>query len=441
MENMQKKKVLCLFDYGVNTGFAVVSRNIINRLHKTGKYDFDIIGINYNGCPLDRNTWPGNVYPAVIGINRRYQDFHGRQHFIDMLQQADDYDLIFIIQDTFIIEPIIDAVKESISQKTKQPPVIFYFPIDATPKKDWVETVSKCDYPVAYTQYAKNECVKILPELSSKIQVIYHGHDFKDIYPVDKKELQQFKRVYYAGKADNKFIVVNVNRNQGRKDIGRSFMILNELKKRGHKDILFYMHMAEKDAGGDLRAMAANFDLEWGEDWVSPLNFLPHMGVDQKTLNLIYNSADCFLSTTHGEGHGLTIADAVSAKVPIVIPDNTCLSELWGEGRGSLVPAGDNPSHWIIKENDNELMRPLMNVEKAADAIEHIKNGVLPDVEGAYQWLQQYSWDNVCKNWEKLFDEAQPKTIEKQPNSTQLPRAERRRLERELKKQSKKKNV
>ena len=301
---------------------------------------------------------------------------------------------------------------------------------------------------MAYTQWAKDECLAWKPELKEKIRVIHHGVDINRLYHMDR-DLSEFRQKWFEGYADGKFLIINVNRNQSRKDIIRTFMILAELKSRGHTDLHLYMHMAQQDVGGDINEMAKNFGLEFGKDWTCPANFNPHSGVDIDALNHIYNVADCLISTTCGEGFGLSICDGAITKTPMVLPANSCIPEIMANNRAHLVPAGETSSAWIMKEMDNERLRPLMNVEKGADAVERIINGDLPDIEGAYTWALEHNWDYIAKEWEAIFDEAQPKIVKGKKTSgpvvpaptalmEQLNRAERRRLEREMAKRAKK---
>lgn len=433
----QKKNMLVWCDYVCATGFAKVGQGIMKGLASSGKYNLDIVGINYDGMPVDPEQWPGRVFPAFVGLNQKYHDLFGRQHLVDRLVASEDYyDIIFFIQDTFNIEMggFIDAVNQAISQKQKRPKVVFYFPIDATPKESWVRAVSKTDYPVAYTNYARNEVCKIDPSLWQKTKVIYHGHDFGGLYPIEE-DMADFRKMYFGGHiSNNAFLIINVNRNQTRKDIIRSFMILNELKKRGHQNIHLYMHMAQYDVGGDLVEMASNFDLMFGRDWSCPANFSPQTGIPQDILNKLYNSANCYLTTTHGEGFGLTLLEAGATKLPIVAPDNTCIRELYSDNKAFLVPAGETSSAWIMKENDNERLRPLMNVREAANAIERIIKGDKPDIQKTYEWVRSLSWDNICKEWEFLFDSIEPIYSKQVSPSPMLNRAERRRIEREQRK-------
>jgi len=112
-----------------------------------------------------------------------------------------------------------------------------------------------------------------------------------------------------------------------------------------------------------------------------------------------------------GEGWGLSITEAMATKTPIVVPNNTSIPEITDNGkRGWVAGSGDSPSHWIIKENDNDRIRPLMNVEDAADAIIEImenKNGIVEKkVEAAYEFAQELTWKHVMKDWTNVFNKA-----------------------------------
>ena len=414
---MSKTRVLAWGDYCCSTGFATVMSNIMQELNATGNYEIDVVGINYAGGPYDTERFPGNVWPAISALRMQgpYQDYHGRQVFLDMLGSR-EYDVVFIVQDTFIVLPIAEQILEVQRNKPTPFSTIFYYPFDCAPREEWVkQCVASFDFPVAYTEYAKNESRKYLGPLADRHDVIYHGTNLKDFFPVEDPKIVQNVRNGIFGPMADKFIVTNINRNQGRKDISRSFMVLKELKDRGHDDIVFYMHMQESDFGGSILQMARNFNLEPGKDWIlpNPQQFNAHMGFPIEMINHIYNASDAFLTTTHGEGWGLSITEAMAAKLPVVGPDNTSLPEILGEDRGWRIPSGDNPSMWIIKDNDNERARPLMDVEKAADAILEIKNN--PEeaqrrANNAYDWIQTYTWKNVSQDWIKIFKKAANKS-------------------------------
>jgi glycosyltransferase involved in cell wall biosynthesis len=312
------------------------------------------------------------------------------------------------------VKDIVPQIVELQNTKPGSFKTIYYYPFDCGPRAEWVtDCVAHFDFPVAYTEYAKNESRKFIGEFAEPQHVIYHGTNTKDFYVLDPVKREEARKAIFPEAMQDKFIVTNVNRNQGRKDISRSLLVLKEILNRGVNDVFFYMHMQETDFGGSIMQMAQAIGLEPNQNFTvpDPRQFGAHSGFPIDFLNGIYNASDAYITTTHGEGWGLSITEAMATNLPVVGPRNTSLPEILGENseRGWLVNSGHTPSHWIIKDNDNERMRPLMSVEEAADAILYIKDHpeeAQRKATLAHAWVQEHTWVSICKQWKSLFDEA-----------------------------------
>jgi glycosyltransferase involved in cell wall biosynthesis len=381
------------------TGFGTVSRNIFEGLYKTGRYEIDILGINYWGDP---HNFPYRIWPT--GTNSQ-KDPYGRQKVLNMIPQM-DFDILFLLQDSFIMEFIPVLIPHLKKNRPKPHRSICYYPVDSIIKQKWAENIAPVDYIVAYSEFGKQETLKRIDR--PDIRVIPHGVNSAEYHPLPKEEVETFKKQYFGPFADH-FIITNVNRNQQRKDIPRTIAAFQEFRKIVPESIL-YLHMAIKDQGWDLQEVCTNMGLDTSKDVIFPKNFGPNQGYPRHILNMLYNCSDVVLSTTLGEGFGLAWLEAMAARVPIIMPANTMLPEFITDETGYLVKSGNNPSLWTVIQFDNEVRRPLTDVEDLVKVLLDVYNN--PEeakrrAENGYKWVTtKMDWQkHIAKYWVKLFDE------------------------------------
>jgi glycosyltransferase involved in cell wall biosynthesis len=405
MTNKTNKKIRVVF-YGdsptVATGFGTVSRNILLPMHATGLFDIKVLGVNYYGDP---HEMPFPIWPASSMAGGRF-DPYGVDKTKQMLSNM-DFDLLLMLQDSFILEFVGELIPQ-LKAAGKKFKSIVYFPIDGFPKKKWVEAMSVADYPVTYTKWAVKQCEKVCPPIASKLRYIYHGVNTSDFYPLSYKEIVDFRKQYF-GKFFDKFIITNVNRNQRRKDLPKMMIAFKEFKKVRPNSLL-YLHCAVQDQGGNLQEIANQLGLVIGEDLVFPVNFGPNQGYPIDVLNMIYNASDVVVSTCLGEGWGLSTVEAMAAKTPIIFPSNTSLPEILGEDRGLLVKSGATWSEHMIIDLDNEVLRPLVNVEDMVEKLCMLYDSELMRhqlAEAAYKWItEELVWEkNITPRWISLCKE------------------------------------
>jgi glycosyltransferase involved in cell wall biosynthesis len=409
------KHILCLMDYGkdTRTGFATVSSNIKREIKKAygEQVSLDILGINHYGEDYVEEDGT-RVFSAKI--NDVKNDDFGRYYFLKMVQEG-DYDGIFIIQDLGVIHPII-PILESIKQKKKEAnkklfKSIWYFPVDCHLFATLTRHLEFFDVVVTYTEFGRDEILKFRPDLKGKIKVVNHGNNPKDFYPLNEEEKKKFRKEYFGKNAD-KLIITNVNRNQPRKDIPNTIFGFIEAKKDWKqngltKEPFLYLHCMPKDPlGHDLRAILMQTQLvEYKDFMLLPKQYEENLlGIDM--LNGIYNSSDVFITTTLGEGWGLTITEAFATKLPVIAPNTTSIKEISGEGSRAylletIVPfcstvdniIREQSDCWEIGERIIEVSNDLLN-----------KNQKLNDkVEKAYKYVNTLTWEDVCKRWIEYF--------------------------------------
>lgn len=309
------KKVLCLFDYKSYTGFATVSTNIKKELkaHFGQDLHLDIVAINYFGEPIEEED--GTYVISAVKSAPKKDDF-GRFGFLKILKDSNEYDGIFIIQDLGVITKMIQVLEgikaEKKRNKKKVFKSIFYFPIDCTIIPSVIEGIDFFDTLVTYTEYGRNEVLKIKPQLKGKVKVIPHGNNGKNFFPLPSDEILRFRNEYFGDNA-HKFIFTNVNRNQPRKDIPTTIFAFVEASKRWKKEGLknepfLYLHMDGKDPmGWDLRALLMQTHLKEGIDYMifDTQKYVQGASIDM--LNKIFNACDVYVTTTLGEGWGLCL--------------------------------------------------------------------------------------------------------------------------------------
>lgn len=394
------------------TGFGTVSRNIFEGLHKSGRYDIDILGINYWGDPHD---FPYRIWPT--GTNAQ-KDPYGRQKVLQMIPQM-DFDILFLLQDSFIMEFVKNLIPHLKQNRTKPFKSILYYPVDSIIKQEWAENIEPADYLIAYSEFGRQETLKRIPHRED-IRVVPHGVNAREYHPIPKEEIENFRKQYFGSYADH-FIITNVNRNQQRKDIPRTIQVFKEFRKQVPESIL-YLHMAMKDQGWNLPEVCKSMGLDITKDVIFPKNFGPNQGYPRHVLNMLYNCSDVVMSTTLGEGFGLAWLEAMAAKVPVLMPANTMLPEFITEDIGWLCKSGDDPSHWTVIQFDNEVQRPLVHVDDMVNQLLAIHSN--PDeakrrAENAYKWIHdKMDWLNciVPNYWVPIFDEAVKTMNEEEEN-------------------------
>lgn len=400
---MEKKKVLWLSDFNCATGFATVAHNIVEQLLQTGKYDFTVVGINHMGDPYDFKRWPFPIYPArdlVKAVkDQQYADPLGRPRFLDLLHTG-RYDIAFTMQDTYVMEGIAGIIKEAKKRFDFQ--WIFYYPVSGRVQDSWINNcVMLADIPVAYTNFARSETVRVNPAANPR--VIYQGVNTKHFYPIE--DSTAFRKMYFREHA-GKFIVTNVNRNQHRKDIPRTIAAFAKFR-RERPDSFLYLHMNPTDVGGNIFEMARYWDLQQNIDFMVPDNFYEGVGYPVNILNQIYNASDACISTTMGEGWGLTVTEAMATKTPVIIPDNTSLSEIGADGRARLVKSGRD--FVCFGPLDLNQYRPLTDVDDLVDALidcHDNREKYQQMADKAYEWVVTLSWENIGKQWREVFETA-----------------------------------
>lgn len=391
-----KKQILFYSDSPAKeTGFAQVAKNILKALAETGKYEIEVVSTNHSMSWYDQSKYPYKIHYLVDG-GRNERLFYG-------LLLGKKYDAVFILNDWHVIQAALPYLKQAKDKHgTKS---IVYFPVDyeIVTASDFAG-IEKIDFPVVYTNYAYEKIVNFLSKKEKKkLRYIHHGVDIEDMFP-DNDLRVQFRD--FLGISNDEVLLVNVARNQWRKDIPRSIEIVSRLQK-SYPSIKYYIHTKYSDV------MSGNVSLS---DIIARLNAeviatakdFNEITFTRKMLRGIYNAADLVISTSTGEGWGLSTTEAMACGVPVVVPNNTIFSEIIGKNEecGYLVDCEDG---YTVSYPDSGHLRKRVDLKKfEKKVLQAITNReqTLEKTKNALEWTASHNWNIINKQWLNLFEAA-----------------------------------
>lgn len=393
-------KMLALFDYNSFTGFATVSRNIVAQWTKSFGNDLkiDIIAINYFGDDYNQGE---NIRVISGKLKDAGKDDFGRHVFLRTIKDV-DYDVIFILQDLGVVLPMIKILKDIKDEKKASNrhnfKSLFYFPVDFALTPNLVKDLDFFDFIGTYTEYGRTQVLNINPNLKGKLKVIPHGSNLNDFKPTS---LLDFRKEYF-GSNQSKFIVSNINRNQSRKDIPTTIFGFLEYNQEYNRNSLLYLHMNPKDpAGWNIRTILSQTPLVEGIDYMFPSEEDYSKGASIEKMNLIYNASDVFLTTATGGGWELSVTEAMTCQVPVIIPKHTSFVEIGGkngerayflETLYPCVALVDNIIRWQCDY--------LEIAEKLDEVKKDIDNRTLAlsnKLDKAYDYVCKLDWKDIAK--------------------------------------------
>jgi len=387
-----KKKLLIWCDSPtVPTGFGNVAKNLFSDLYKI--FDVAILGINEFGLRrYDATKY--HIYPTDRA------DMLGLERFPLVLKDFNP-DIILLFQDIFNIDYAFPVIEKW----NKDVPILFYFPIDGTPvNQAWKTVLGKATKLITYTKWGVNAIRKAHPELKDiVIENLYHGVDFGTFYPMSADIRRRFKE---DRGWDNKFLILSVNRFQPRKMLplalrghalftkgykvcscGNIYLAsedrcdLNDCgpediisQHNGHDDAFLYVHanaverMMGPGKANTLQAhlLNAGFKSEDINKTVTAFGGnLYETPLPESQINMLYNMADVNISTTLGEGVGLSLIESAATGTTSIAPKHSAIPEMLGD-TGYIIP---NIVHINIAM-DNGHLRPVMAMKPYLDALE-----------------------------------------------------------------------
>jgi len=359
------------------TGYGRLTREILTRIGNGYKQGVTCLGWFDEACPARERT------PLPFSVYSGRQDY-GKEEVSLMVTKLQP-NVVVGAGDIWMLQALG-------SDQAKPFPRIAYVPIDSRPIPNSygvdIGRLGKLVVPSLFGENAVKEEFEVAPV------VVPYGVNTALFHPIpDTLSLRD--RLCFG----DTFIVGTVSRNHFRKNLPclvKAFARFAE----GKKGVALYIHTPIIDQGGIVTDLLDRYKL--GGKAFLTRDLQTWRGVDDETLNQIYNLFDVFVLPTMGEGFGLPILEAMACGVPVIATDCSAVTELV-QGRGELIRVKE----WLTVPPYNVDMA-IADVDHLVELLEKLYND--PDLRAEYgrkgrEFAEKMTWDRCAEQWAQLLDE------------------------------------
>jgi glycosyltransferase involved in cell wall biosynthesis len=343
---------LLIFGHWSDTGFGRVTQELGSEFLNRG-IDVRVLAVNHRGAPikgpLAGRVWPANMYGEPFGGNLSSAAIDGT--LWRKLDRTDHWkpDQVLVISD---FSGFQGHIGPAITPAWLSVPVWHYCPIEgdnlpASWRDVWNDPSNgKSDeakfLPVAMSEYGRRV---VSGHLGRDVPMIYHGVDTDTFRPVaihdpithEGRQLRTKAECKAAfGFTPNQKVILRYDRHVPRKFYHLFLRAMTPLLA-ADPDAVVVMHCRTTDEGGNLLEEIARMPREvWAQVKLTNAHDT-WTGLPTESLVALINAADVYVSTTSGEGFGLTLAESLACGVPVVVTDWAAEREVVGPG-GVLIP-------------------------------------------------------------------------------------------------------
>lgn len=347
----------------------------------------------------------GKVVKALYLGLKQYPDlevkvfglqFVGRQDNPDFLPIGDDIygsDMLPIYLESHNTDILITIVDHWVPEFQYIPEVVKKFGVK------WISqaTVNSTPVPLCLYKILKQShhivapsywVEKELNEVNLKnTTTIYHGVN-TDIFK--KKQLQPYVKFVFLAVGTNKFgqknwlgllkamhyLVYNLNVNYA------ELRIVTEV---GRRDGIDFPHAIIQSGL---------------QDHVVLIPMIRNNGFGEEQMADIYNSADCYVSSSQGESFGLPHLESMSCGVPAIVPDFSTMKELVERSGAGMTADIIYMLPMEAHISEQALVDPVDMAIKMKQFMEMDRSGMS---EKARAFAEQYDWKNIVPHWYNLI--------------------------------------
>lgn len=435
MSKSKLKILMCSEASFLNSGFGTYTRELLTRLHRTGKYDIaEFASYGMVNDPRDKYI-PWKYYANAVKDNDpRHQEYMSRAD-----NQFGRWRFEKVLLD-FRPDVVIDVRDYWMSSYQALSPLRKYFhwilmpTVDSAPQQeDWIDTFLSADAVFTYSDWG----AKVLEQQSSNkinyIDTTSPGVDLSIFKPIDNKKIKK-----KLGVPQDSIIIGSVMRNQKRKlfpELMISFRkTLDILEKENFelgKRLYLYLHTSYPDMGWDLPELLKDNRLAnkvlfsyacrscsyiESSVYVGPAKLCPKClsktmmmpsvtnGVSETNLAEIYNIFDLYIQYAICEGFGMPQVEAGACGVPIATINYSAMVDIIDKLKAicikpkSFFKELETKAIRVYPDNDQLAREIIKFISQSKKQIQQQKEQVRLLTE------KHYSWDLVAEKWQKYLD-------------------------------------
>ena len=399
------------------TGFGQVNKHLAAAFAREAKVTMVASGHYYES--YDRDEYPYEIIgcPLVPPEERSLEHQRNLPNIEHYLKETAWDVFVTQVDMGWWNDTVLKWAKE-LQEEHPERDTIYYAPIDGDVSLAHAFIpLTWFSVPCVYTNHARGVVAKHAPEIAENVSVMWLGCEPDVFYPLPDEKRRELRVRFFGDELPGRFIVLNVNRNQQRKDLMRSMAAFHVFHEK-HPDSTLLLHAVMTDIGGSLphQARLLGLDVFGKPPEIAFSNLDLANPWSRETLNELYNACDCLISTAYGEGWGLCTTEAMAAGLPVVVPYNTANIDILGnhvEGgipeeyeRGWGVRTGGDLDHTIFLYTNGNSLASTIHTESFVHALEYVYNH--PDetkakTHIARQWCEENSWGKRESEWQQLL--------------------------------------
>lgn len=361
-------KLLFLSDADLKgSGYLNLSIPLLTGLLNRG-YEIKEIGLGYDGR---EHPYPFTILPA--------------QNFAESNTQL--FNLVHLWKpDAFCVSldiPLQINIMRFMDNNKVHIPYVGIFPVEGDPLcLTWAMQMMGMQAQLCISKFGTEECNKV----NVPAQHLQIGVDTVSWKMPTKQERKTIRESMGIG--EDEFVILTVADNQERKNLSRTFEIIQKFAQDTQKKFKFWLITREHNSSGyELRDYA-------GELGINNHVWIFERGMPFSQLWSFFAGADCFLLTSKSEGLGMPVLEAMSVGLPTVGTDCTGIHEHLYPDKGYLIPP-----EYIMRDPWGNSRRYMADVDKGALLLSHVywdwKEGKFPTRDAARKYVEDRKWETA----------------------------------------------